>query len=145
MSADPASEIDVALEAFVGRLGILHEALIECAVKLRAAPSVEQVSSNVTVRSYRSGPVIEGYVDIEVSGGIGLAWTFDLRPVHSQWVPAVAIVRNAGSEQETLETFQLSPVVSAELTRLLDSIGAIIKGSVDRADLDELSQRPEPS
>ena len=90
-----------------------QKALESKANELRGDGNFSAVLDRLDVRGYRSGIVVEGYVDAETLSGISVAWCFDARRNGSGWDVERSLVMNRTSEQEVVHEFPI--------TSLLDS------------------------
>ena len=68
------------------RIGATNEALIELAQDIRSRPEVSQVVRSLDVRKYKTGPVLEAYVDVETYRAKAFCWWLEVRWDETQWI-----------------------------------------------------------
>ncbi|MCW3094439.1 MAG: hypothetical protein JWL77_57 [Chthonomonadaceae bacterium] len=80
------------------------------ALSMRKHPSVVGTHSGVELRHYESGPIIEAYVEAELSNGNAVTWWLDVRPSGKAWSFEARILGNDDRGEITLHVF---PTVAA--------------------------------
>src|SRR5436305_44745 len=88
-------------------LAAANERLVDLAIELRARPSVKSVLNAVSLRSYRSGPMLEAYVDATGLNGDNIGYWLELSWTADEWVIGTSIAINRANEeyQDTLQAF----------------------------------------
>jgi hypothetical protein len=102
-------------------LASFNSSLIDLAQSLQLKPEVIQVRNNLECRKYRTGTLIEGYVDAELRNDKSLCWWIDIR-WNGEWIIDARILLNDSEGQETIYKFQdrSTPNFDKFLTNLND-------------------------
>src|SRR5437870_10534462 len=77
--------------------------LSNLAQSLRQSPGVISVHTGLELRNYRSGSVIEAYVEAEMSHGCAVTWWLDVRSFSDGWEFAASILGTDEEGQFTLK------------------------------------------
>ena len=118
--------------AMITVLAELNEQLIEHATTLRARPEVASVSRGMDARNYKSGTILELYVDAELRNGRTLTWWVDVRSDGDALSVSAAVDGIRASEQVVVLSFPTEIASSTdELTGILRSTGQRIRKSID--------------
>ena len=70
--------------------------------RLRAHSQVLSVRTDLSAREYASGPMIEAYVECELTNGMAAAWTMDIAAKDGRWHMRSHLVANDTQGQFTL-------------------------------------------
>ena len=97
-------------------LATANARLIEFSRALRSRLEVVDVLHCLECRWYLTGPMIEGYVDVEIRGRKSVAWLLDIR-WPDKWLVDTRVVSNHGQYQDVLREFP---------TREAESLGELI-------------------
>jgi hypothetical protein len=81
-----------------------HERITDLARELRLHAEVTRVVHGLSPKTYKSGPVIEGYVDAELRSGRSISWWLEIT-WGEQWQVSARILENNAQAQETLRSF----------------------------------------
>jgi hypothetical protein len=94
-----------------------HERITGLARELRSHAEVTRVVHELGPRNYKSGPVIEAYVDAELRSGRSVSWWLEITWVE-QWQVSARILENSAEGQETLRVFQTDQLVLSTASSL---------------------------
>lgn len=84
------------------------------ATSMRKNPAVVAVSSDLELRRYESGPIIEAYVEAELSNSEAVTWWLDVRPSGTKWSFEARILGHDDLGETTLHVFPIEVAVSRE-------------------------------
>lgn len=80
------------------------------ALSMRKHPAVVGIHSDLELRHYDSGPIIEAYVEAELSNGNAVIWWLDVRSCGKVWNFEARILGNDDRGETTLRVF---PTIAA--------------------------------
>jgi len=83
-------------------------------------PQVENVATALEIMNYDSGPLIEGYVDAELSDGNGICWRLDVTWDSNSWNIRGVLERNSASGTDILE--RMPPQNVPEIAQLPEAL-----------------------
>lgn len=113
----------------------VNERLISFSQQLRAKAEVAEVRHAVDFRRYRSGTVLEFYVDAELKSGKGLSWWLEIKWSKEKWVLESSVLLNEGNHQETMREFpeRIAKTVD-DVVIELDEAASLLTSSIDCLD-----------
>jgi hypothetical protein len=123
------------LEAIAG----IHALFKNQAIAIRDLPDISETSFSVQVVRYKNGSVLEGYVDADLSNGIGINSLLDVSWSGESWRIEARLARSTTSGQETLKELPTEVVhqfdefvttLNRVARELLDLQTAILKESL---------------
>jgi hypothetical protein len=94
---------DIAVKRLLETLAETNRLLRDHAVKLRRSPAVTKARTSLEVVSYRNGPVLEGYVEAELTDGEVVCWCLDVRWTPDSWSVETTVDRKTGDRQKTVK------------------------------------------
>lgn len=115
---------DAAAKRLLGVLADINRLLRDHAVELRRSASATDVQSYLEVVAYRSGPILEGYVDAKLANGEAVCWCLDVRWNQDSWTIEASLDRKSGDRQETVA--ELHPVTVASLDDFLSALRRVV-------------------
>ncbi len=127
-----------ALGQFTLMLATLSIRLTEVAEAVRAFPGVRLVTTDVSPRSYESGPRIEAYVDAELESGNSLAWWLELYEDGGSWVVESSILHTTSQGQDQLRELPARYAVNAG--ELASEVGGATDALISSVGADEVGQ-----
>jgi hypothetical protein len=87
----------------------------DAAVSFRRSPIVRGVATAIEISAYKSGPLIEGYLDVELKDGHGVSWRFDVRWTSDLWAIKALLEKNSSSGSEVLERLPIQEIHEVKL------------------------------
>ncbi|MBA3752750.1 MAG: hypothetical protein H0X01_01080, partial [Nitrospira sp.] len=100
------------------RLKEHRDALRTLAHSMQVNPDVLTATSELALRAYLTGDIIEAYVDVELKNGEALTWWAEIFPKEDVWVMEVSLAVTDEDGQRTLKEY---PVVEARSVDALAS------------------------
>ena len=88
--------------------------LSNLAQSLRFSPGVISVHTGLDLRNYRSGTVVEAYVEAEMGNGCAVTWWLDIRERKHEWEFEASILGTDAQGQFTLRRLPTSLVLNIE-------------------------------
>lgn len=82
-----------------------NDKLIALAQSFQFKPEVIRVLNSFECRQYRTGPVLEGYVDIELRNNQALAWWLEVHWNSNQWIIKSRVTVNHAEGQDVIREF----------------------------------------
>jgi hypothetical protein len=111
---------NAAAKQMLDTLADVNRLLRDHAVELRRSSAVTTAQASLEAVSYRNGPVLEGYVDAELSNGLQLCWCLDVRWNPDSWTIEATLDRKTGDRQETVK--ELPAETSSNFGDFLDAL-----------------------
>jgi len=123
---------------FVHALATVKSQFTELAQRIRLRSQVIRVLHSIESFMYQTHSAIEGYVDVELDNGKGVAWLLDIGWDDNQWIIESRVVLNDNVPRSTQETIKDFPTRTAETldecieqllqatSELINSVDAII-------------------
>lgn len=101
------------------------------AVAMRRHQGVSKTLNGVEVIKYKSGPVLEGYVDAELADGTTFSWLLDVKWPDNSWIieATTAARSSSGGDQETVE--QLPSVTVKNVDEFLQALLEAVRQLLD--------------
>lgn len=90
---------------FLEVIATSNEKLISLSETLRSHPTVVRVLRSFDCRYYRTGVMLEWYVDAELQNGYGMCWWVDVSWAETNWIIESKILINRDQNQEVLKEF----------------------------------------
>jgi hypothetical protein len=110
-----------------------NERLVEMCQFLRKHPKVISAKQQICFRNYKKGPVIELYVDVELSNGKALGWWMEIQWSEEKWIVESSVLLNEGQNQDTVREFPVR--IAREIEEIIHETSLALVGSVDCLDL----------
>lgn len=79
-----------------------NEKLIEWTVQLRSHSGVAHTSRGMDLRNYRTGSMLELWLEAELTDGCTVCWWMDISHGDDGWSISPSVLRNRSENQETL-------------------------------------------
>jgi hypothetical protein len=116
-----------------------NEQLAALTRRLRERPGVESAQHSLDARWYESGPMIEMYVEVELSNGKAMVWGVDLRWDSSQWLIQCFARANDREGQFPLHEFRDRSAITFDemLVCVRQALDALLTGA-EQTDLASL-------
>jgi hypothetical protein len=83
-------------------LGEITRTLREHAIAMERKPGVISAQTRLEVVNYESGPMIEGFVETEMSDGTSVCWCLDVKWTQDSFLIEATLDRNSDVGSETL-------------------------------------------
>lgn len=87
-------------------LAASNEGLIALKRRLRENPEVTSVQQSLTLRDYQSGPVVEAFVDAELTSGRAVACWLEIHWGEAGWVVDYAVRVNHDGGEDVVRSFE---------------------------------------
>jgi hypothetical protein len=82
-----------------------NEAFVTLALDFRSRAGVAQVIRGCDLRQYKTGPVLEAYVDVETQSSKAFSWWLEVRWDHEQWIIESSVRESHQNGQDVLIEF----------------------------------------
>jgi hypothetical protein len=109
----------------LGALAVTDRLLRDHAVQLRRSSAVAKAHACLEVVSYENGPVLEGYVEAELTSGDTVCWGLDVRWTQASWNLEATLDRKIGDRQETVK--ELPAESATDFESFLELLGRVLK------------------
>jgi hypothetical protein len=93
---------DAAAKRLLEALADINRLLRDHAVELRRSSAATHAQAYLEAVSYKSGPVLEGYVDATLANGDVVCWCLDARWDQNSWTIEATLDRRGGDRQDTV-------------------------------------------
>jgi len=109
-------------------ISLINEALLELAHSLRDKPGVSGAKRGFDIRRYKTGPVLEAFVDVETRSGKAYSWWLDARWEQSVWTveSSVRMIHQKGQDLLVRFPVRESQAVSEFLEHLKSATDELI-------------------
>ncbi|MGA2649984.1 MAG: hypothetical protein ABSF28_05665 [Terracidiphilus sp.] len=105
-SINPDQEPKLLLEV----LAEIKRVLQDRAIQLKRLPNVTGTHTSLEAISYRTGPVLEGYLDVIFGRDDGICWSFDVRWDRESWTIEATLDRKSLTGQKTVRELPVKTV-----------------------------------
>ena len=99
---------------------LTKELLVTLALDFRSRAGVAQVIRSCDLRQYKTGPVLEAYVDVETQNSKAFSWWLEVRWNHAQWIIESSVRESHQNGQDVLIAFP--DRVAASLDELVKNL-----------------------
>ena len=89
----------------LGELANRNESLIKIAGDLRKRSTVRSVQHNFQLRAYRTGHVLECYVDAELHNGKAIGWWLEVQSTELDWLIRHSVRLNHSDGEDAIQQF----------------------------------------
>lgn len=97
-----AASVRIALAA-IGRLVLLRRAFSH---RIRNAPQVVAVTDDTDFKTYDSGPVMDCYVDAELTSGLAVSWWLEITWAAPQFMMAASVSVTHSNGQDAIQQWE---------------------------------------
>ena len=82
-----------------------NERLVDLSTRLRLETGVNRALHEFSCRDYKTGPLLEAYVDIELATGEGVCWWLEVEWTTEQWLIRSSLRVSHDQGQDALKEF----------------------------------------
>ncbi len=95
-----------AAATLLGAIALCNERLIDLSRRLAMRPGIRSSSQSLSIRQYGSGPMLEAYVDAELTTGKAAVWGLELTWDQAGWTIDYFVRANDDQGQYSVQEFE---------------------------------------